>query len=63
MVAEDLRQLNSLKGQATSSVLAADNAMLDEFFSLVADIAVRLTSNSARANNDGNTTGSEIAIS
>ncbi len=52
MTAEDLQQLNSPNNNEACPVLAVDDAPLDEFFTLVASIAKRLTKGDVPGNND-----------
>jgi len=46
------------KGEASSSL---DQALLDDFFSIIASIAVRLTKDNVRDNNGDDSTNSEVS--
>lgn len=58
MAKADTKDHNYRKGEAPSSL---DQALLDEFLSIVASIAVRLTKDDGRDNNVHDSTSPEVS--
>jgi hypothetical protein len=51
MAVQDFHQIETSKSGGINPVLASEDILLDEFFSLVASIAGRLTSNNIKEQN------------